>query len=100
MRLTSHSWYVLVVLTMVYAFNWMDRYIFVILMEPLKRDLGISDTALGFLSGFAFSAVYTIAGIPIARIVDAFVHDLRSTIIPCRANGGLEGRAARCPERE
>jgi MFS family permease len=70
LRLTPYSWYVLVVLMMVYAFNWMDRYIFVILMEPLKRDLRISDTALGFLSGFAFSVVYTIAGIPIARWAD------------------------------
>lgn len=65
-----YAWYVLAVLVLVYAFNWMDRYIFVILMEPLKQELRLSDTILGLLGGFAFSAMYATAGIPIARLAD------------------------------
>ena len=54
------------VLFLVYVFNFIDRTILAILLEPIKRDLGISDTAMGFLTGFAFAAFYTVAGIPIA----------------------------------
>jgi predicted MFS family arabinose efflux permease len=58
------------VLFLVYVFNFIDRTILAILLEPIKRDLGISDTAMGFLTGFAFAAFYTVAGIPIARWAD------------------------------
>ena len=70
--------YVLGVLFLVYVFNFIDRTILAILLEPIKRDLGISDTAMGFLTGFAFAAFYTVAGIPIARWADRGV---RRTII-------------------
>lgn len=66
----AYSIYVLVLLTTVYAFNWLDRYIFTILMEPIKQDLDLSDTQLGFLSGFAFSLMYAVAGVAIARWAD------------------------------
>lgn len=66
----AYSFYVLALLTLVYAFNWLDRYIFTILMEPIKQELKLSDTELGFLSGFAFSLIYAVAGIGIARWAD------------------------------
>jgi MFS family permease len=62
--------FVLTVLVAVYAFNFMDRYVFVIMMEDIKRDLSLSDTQLGLLSGFAFSAVYSISGLGVARWAD------------------------------
>ena len=62
--------YVLGVLFFVYAFNWADRTIIMVLMEPMKVDLGLSDTQLGFLSGIAFALFYALAGIPIARWAD------------------------------
>jgi MFS family permease len=65
-----YPWYVLGLLVLVYSFNWMDRYVLVILLEPIKQDLRLSDTQLGMLSGFAFALVYSIAGIPIARWAD------------------------------
>jgi predicted MFS family arabinose efflux permease len=66
----GYRWYALFVLTGLYTFNFVDRQILVILQEPIKIDLGLSDTELGLLSGFAFAVVYVIAGIPIARIAD------------------------------
>lgn len=48
----------------------MDRQILTILAEAIRKDLGLSDTELGFLGGFAFAALYTVAGIPIARWAD------------------------------
>jgi predicted MFS family arabinose efflux permease len=62
--------YGLFMLTLVYAFNFVDRQILVILQEPIKNDMGLSDAQLGLLSGFSFALVYIIAGIPIAYWAD------------------------------
>jgi predicted MFS family arabinose efflux permease len=57
-------------LVVVYIFNFIDRSILGILVEPIKADLGVSDTAMGFLGGIAFAIFYTFVGIPIARMAD------------------------------
>ncbi len=62
--------YVLGLLVLVYVFNFIDRQILSIMLEPIKQELQVSDTAMGFLSGFAFAVFYTFAGIPIARWAD------------------------------
>jgi predicted MFS family arabinose efflux permease len=66
----AYANYVLGVLFVVYVFNFIDRQVLAILLQPIKQDLGVSDTAMGFLSGFAFALFYTAAGIPIARLAD------------------------------
>ncbi len=67
---SPYAYYVLALLWLVYVFNFVDRQVLAILLEPIKKDLGASDTAMGFLSGFAFALFYTVAGIPIARWAD------------------------------
>ena len=62
--------YVLAVLVLVYVVNFIDRQVFSILIEPIKADIDLSDTQLGFLGGVAFAFFYTFAGIPIARWAD------------------------------
>jgi predicted MFS family arabinose efflux permease len=62
--------YGLFILTLVYAFNFLDRQILVILQEPIKLEMGLSDAQLGLLSGFSFALVYCTAGIPIAYWAD------------------------------
>lgn len=62
--------YVLIALTLVYALNFIDRQILVILQESIKLDMGLSDTQLGLLTGFAFALFYVSVGIPIARWAD------------------------------
>ena len=64
------SRYALIMLTIAYAFNFIDRQILVILQEPIKADMGLSDAQLGLLSGFSFALVYITAGIPIAYWAD------------------------------
>jgi len=64
------AYYTLVVLTIVYSFNFIDRQLLAILQEAVKADLGLSDSQLGLLTGFAFAAFYVTAGIPIARWAD------------------------------
>lgn len=62
--------YALIMLTIAYAFNFIDRQILVVLQEGIKNEMGLSDTQLGLLSGLAFAAIYVTAGIPIAYIAD------------------------------
>jgi len=62
--------WVLVVLFMIQLFSIMDRLILSVLARDIKHELGLSDSALGFLLGFAFAALYATAGIPIARLAD------------------------------
>jgi predicted MFS family arabinose efflux permease len=65
-----YRWLVLVVLTIVYTFNFIDRQILVILQEPIKAELSLSDAQLGLLTGFSFALIYVCAGIPIAWLAD------------------------------
>jgi MFS family permease len=62
--------YVLTVLVIVYAFNFIDRQIVGILAVPIKADLKLTDTQLGMMGGLAFALFYTLLGIPIARLAD------------------------------
>ena len=57
-------------LTLVYVFNFVDRQLLVILQESIKKELQLSDTQLGLLSGFTFAIFYVTLGIPIARLAD------------------------------
>jgi predicted MFS family arabinose efflux permease len=60
----------LVLLTLIYVFNFMDRQILGVLAEPIKRDLGLSDSQLGLLTGFMFALFYTTVGVPLAWLAD------------------------------
>jgi predicted MFS family arabinose efflux permease len=69
-RLHNARHYALGILVVVYTFNFIDRQILSILLDPVKNDLGLSDTAMGMLTGFAFAMFYATLGIPIARFAD------------------------------
>lgn len=58
------------VLLVVYVFNFLDRQIVTILAEPIARDLGLSDTQIGVLTGLSFALFYSTLGLPIARLAD------------------------------
>jgi len=63
----TYRWYVAAVLFLVGVFNFMDRQILAILLESIKRERNVSDSAMGLLTGFAFVSFYTVAGLPLAR---------------------------------
>lgn len=73
-----YRYFVLGMLTLVYVFNFIDRQLLVTLQESIKKDLGLSDTQLGLLSGFTFAIFYVGLGVPIARYADK--HNRRNTI--------------------
>lgn len=64
------AWGVVAALFLAYIFSFIDRMIIGLLVEPIKADLTISDTQISLLQGLAFALFYTVAGIPIGRMVD------------------------------
>lgn len=66
----TYSAFVVLVLTLVYIFNFVDRQILAILVEPIKAELRISDTQIGFVSGIAFALFYTVVGVPVGWLAD------------------------------
>jgi len=60
----------MVVLAVVYMFNFVDRQILAILLPQIKVEFGTSDTYLGFLTGTAFALFYVTLGVPIAQYAD------------------------------
>jgi MFS family permease len=65
------AWYVVGVLTLAYIFSFIDRQILNLLVGPIKRDLGISDTRMSLLMGLSFAVFYTFFGIPLGRLTDS-----------------------------
>ena len=64
------AWFMLFVLVVVYAVNIADRYVLSTLIEPLKDDLNLSDTSVGFLTGVTLAVFYVTAGIPMGVLAD------------------------------
>lgn len=64
------SWYLVAVLMIAYINSFIDRTILALLVEPIRADLGITDTQISLLHGFAFAIFYTLMGIPIATLAD------------------------------
>lgn len=65
-----YAWYVVFVLMLAYISSFIDRQILSLLVKPMKRDLGLSDTQMSLLMGFSFAIFYTFLGIPVGRLVD------------------------------
>lgn len=66
----TYTRYALGLLVVVYVFNFIDRSILSILLQSIKEEFQVSDSALGLLSGPAFAIFYTVVGLPIARWSD------------------------------
>ena len=68
----SYRTMVLILLTIVYSFNFIDRQIVGILAPFIQQDLNLTNTQLGLLTGFYFALFYTFVAIPIAWLADRF----------------------------
>jgi len=67
---TSRRGLVLGLMLLAYTFNFIDRTIIGTVGEAVKIDLGLTDTQLGLLGGLSFAILYTLLGIPIARLAE------------------------------
>lgn len=64
------GWFAVGALMVAYTSSFIDRQILSLLVEPIRADLGISDTEFSLLAGLAFSLFYTLLGVPLARLAD------------------------------
>ncbi len=69
-RDSARRWYILVLLTLVYVSNIADRYVISTLIEPIKAELRLSDSAIGFLTGTALALFYTGFGLILGAMAD------------------------------
>ncbi len=67
----GYSWYVVVVLLLVYILSFVDRSIVQYLVDPIRADLNINDFQFSLVHSFSFSVLYTIMGIPLGRLADS-----------------------------
>lgn len=58
------------VLTMLYAFSYLDRNLPSLLLPNIQRDLQLTDTEVSILTGTAFALIYVAASLPLARLAD------------------------------
>jgi MFS family permease len=66
----ARRWYVLLILTLVYALSIADRFVMSTLTEPIKADLRLSDFRIAFLTGTSMALFYVTMGLPLASLAD------------------------------
>ena len=65
-----YAWYVVALLVLSYASGVIDRIVIGLLVQPIKADLGLSDTQIGVIQGLAFALFYSLFTLPIGFLVD------------------------------
>jgi len=66
----AYAWYAVALLFTATLLSQLDRQLPALLVRPLKQEFGISDTAFSLLQGYGFAFFYTLAGLPLGRLVD------------------------------
>ncbi|SFS09080.1 spinster family MFS transporter [Sphingomonas jatrophae] len=73
-RASSPGWrgprFALAVFLVAYILSFADRQILSLMVDPIRRDLGISNVQMGLLQGFAFALLYAVAGVPLGMLAD------------------------------
>lgn len=67
---TGYAWFVAVILCLCSACSIMDRSVLSLLVHPLEKSMGLTDTTVGLLQGAAFGLTYGLIGLPLARLAD------------------------------
>ncbi len=71
-REERHAWYVVFLLFLGYTLSFVDRQILTLMVDPISRDLGLTDTQFSLLHGLAFALFYTFLGLPFGWLVDRY----------------------------
>ncbi len=66
------AWFGVGVLVLAFIFSIADRIIISLLVDPIKADLDLTDTEMGFMMGIAFAIFYALMGLPIGRLADKY----------------------------
>ena len=84
------GWVVTIILLIAFTFSFVDRQVLNLLVDPIRADLGVSDTQISFLQGFAFALTYVLMSVPLGRMVDRYNrvghYDGRRVGVECHHN--------------
>lgn len=69
-KMARPGYYIIAILLLINIFNYMDRVLPTVLAESIRRDLHLTDTHIGLLNGVAFTGVYALVSLPLARLAD------------------------------
>jgi len=69
-RSRTYAWCVVGVLLVAYTVSLMDRQILSLMVQPIRRELGVTDVQIGLLQGLAFVLFYTTLGLLLGRVAD------------------------------
>lgn len=67
---TPYAWYVVGVLAFANVVSFVDRFVISLMVDPIKTDLGVSDTQMGLLMGMAFAVFYAVMALPLGILAD------------------------------
>ena len=67
---SRYAWYMVVVLTIAYILSFVDRYVFGLLIEPIKADFGLTDLQIALVGSTAFAIFYATMGLPLGYLAD------------------------------
>ncbi len=70
-RSEGYAWLIVFMLFLASLVSFLDRQIINLLVDPIRNDLGITDTQISLLQGFAFALFYSVVAIPLGRLADA-----------------------------
>ena len=95
----AYRWYVLVLLMVTYAVHGMDRTIMYVLLEPIRREFHLNDSAMGLLTGLGYAVPFAIAGLPLGTLIDTTNRKrlLASLVVVWSAFTALGGLARNFP---
>lgn len=68
----AKAWYLLILLSLAFILSMLDRTVLSLLVEPIKAEFGLTDTAMALLQGVSFAVFYAVAGLPIGWLADRF----------------------------
>jgi MFS family permease len=66
----KRAWYLLMLLSLAFILSMLDRTVISLLVEPIKADLGLTDTGIALLQGSTFAIFYALTGVPIGWLSD------------------------------
>ena len=70
-RSEGYAWLIVFMIFLASMVSYLDRQIINLLVDPIKDDLGITDTQISLLQGFAFAVFFSVVAVPIGRLADA-----------------------------
>jgi MFS family permease len=65
-------WYVLIAMVGVYTLSIADRYVISTVLEPIRLELQLSDSGIGFLTGVSLALFYVFFGFPLSWLIDRY----------------------------